>query len=486
MGKQRIQKDPATIDNEGITLQRQGRHREATELHRKAIRLNPRYAPAHHNLGNALLELGDFNGARASFEHALELAPQLCASRNGLGVAAHRLGDLDSSITHFRSAVECNPNFGEAANNLGIALRERGDMDEALTWLARAVECEPRSGRYLRHVVDTETITADSPYVEKVEALAAISSELLPESRIEALFAHGKVMLDLGRIDEAFGALNAANALKRLNVAYDEKAMLGSFEALAHTFTRELLDAVTPCGNPSDRPIFIVGMPRSGTTLVETMLAAHRDVSGGGEMTAVERAIGEMPPVAANSTIGELRAAIHGFGSRYLELTDERASGATRLTDKMPFNFRFVALIALGLPNARIIHIRRNPLDVALSCYATYFVDNVPFSYDLAELGRYYRGYERLMNAWKAVLAPGTMLELSYEDLVTNFEANARNALEFCNLEWDPSVLEFHRFRHPVRSASQSQVRRPLYTSSVNRAERSLPYLQPFLDALNG
>jgi tetratricopeptide (TPR) repeat protein len=486
MAKNKGARRPDTLDAEGSALQHQGKHREALELHQRALKIDPKYAPAHHNLGNALLGVGEFVAARESFERAIEIAPRLAPSYNGRGVAFHRLGDLDSAIAAFREALSHNPNFGEAANNLGVTLRERGDMEEAIRWLEHAIACEPKNGRYLRHLVDSVPVGAASPLVARTVALASIANELASESRIEALFAHGKVMLDLGRVDEAFASLDKANALKRHSIPYDETGTLRGFEQLTRTFTRELFDAVRGCGNPSNRPIFIVGMPRSGTTLVETMLAAHPSVRGGGELTTMEQSIAHMPPIHASSTIGEMRAALHAFGTRYLDETAGRAGDAAHLTDKMPFNFRFVPMIHMTMPNARVIHIQRNPLDVALSCYATYFVDNVPFSYDLHELGRYYRGYEKLMAAWRAVLPSDAMLEISYEELVAGFEAHAKRILAYCNLEWDPNVLEFHRFRHPVRSASQSQVRRPLYASSVGRAERSRAHLQPFLDALNG
>jgi len=484
MGKSNGKQHPEVLDAAGTSLQHQGKYVEAIPLHRQALNVNPNYAPAHHNLGNALLATGDFTAARASFERALTIAPQLAASHNGRGVAFHRMGDLDEAIASFRRALEHRGDFAEAANNLGVTLRERGDMDEAIALLRKAVKDDPRNGRYLRHLVDSLTITAGDEIVSYTEELARAVDTLTPESGIEALFAHGKVMLDLGRYDVAFASLNRANALKRQSIAYDETTMLRSFRQLAHTFSPELLSAVSGSGNPSARPIFVIGMPRSGTTLVETLLAAHPEVRGGGELVLVERCIAEMPPLNAASTIGELRTALFDFGSKYIRETDALARGARHLTDKMPFNFRFVPMMHTTLPNAKIIHIRRDPLDVALSCYSTFFVDNVPFSYDLAELGHYYRAYEELMTAWRNVLPPDAMLEISYEELVTNFEAQARRILAYCNLDWNPQVLEFHRFRHPVRSASQSQVRRPLYASSVGRAIAARSYLAAFEEAM--
>jgi tetratricopeptide (TPR) repeat protein len=438
----------------------------------------------HHKQGNELLALGDLAGAQREFETAIAIAPAFGGGHNGLGCVLHAKHDLAGSIAAFREAIRVNGTYGEAADNLGIVLRECGDMTEAKQWMLRATELEPTNGRFLRHLADCEPVAADDPLVARLDAVATVADTLPLESRIEGLFAYAKVLGDLGRLDDALSTLAKANRLRRETIAYDEPRMLQSFELLARTFNSGFVEATLACGDPSARPIFIVGMPRSGTTLVEALLAAHPYVAGGGELTSFERCVAAMPFVQAASPVSELRRALRALGSAYIADTDVRAGGAARLTDKMPFNFRFVPLIFAALPNARIIHVQRNPLDVAYSCFATHFVDNVPFSYDLAELGRYYRAYENLMNAWRDALPPGTMLEIAYEDIVADVKTQARRMLAYCGLDWNDSVLRFYDSKHPVRSASQSQVRRPLYASSVGRAAVLRARLQPFEDAL--
>jgi hypothetical protein len=256
--------------------------------------------------------------------------------------------------------------------------------------------------------------------------------------------------------------------------------MLASFDLLSRTFGRTFVDGTRECGHPSRRPIFVVGMPRSGTTLVEALLAAHADVRAGGELTTFERSIAAMPAIRPGSPVSDLRQILRALGTAYIEETDAIAAGASHLTDKMPFNFRFVPLIRAALPKARIIHVRRDPLDVAYSCFATHFVDHVPFSYDLAELGAYFGAYERLMAAWLRAMPPDAMLEVGYEELVADVEGQMRRILAYCGLDWDDAVLRFHESRHPVRSASQTQVRRPLYTTSMGRGTELRAHFEPF------
>jgi len=451
-----------------------------------ATRMENRYnlAVEAHKAGNICLAQRDFIGARQLFERAIATAPTFAPGYNGLGCALHAQGDLEGAIASFRNAIATNGAYGEAADNLGVVLRERGDMAEAKHWLHRATELEPNNGRFLRHLVDTERIAAEDPIVEHVAAVAAMDEALPLESRIEALFAHAKVQGDLGNGAQAFNTLVRANRLRRGTIGYDENPLLQSFDLLARTFNRAFIEAARGHGDPSQRPIFIVGMPRSGTTLVEALLAAHGDIRGGGELVALEQCVIAMPKVDPTAPISALQSAFRALGSAYVRVTDDLAAGAPRLTDKMPFNFRFVPLIHIALPNAKIIHVRRNPLDVAYSCFATHFVDSVPFSYDLTELGHYYAAYERLMAAWRAALPTDTMLEVAYEQVVGDVDTQARRIVAHCGLAWDDNVLRFHESRYPVRSASQSQVRRPLYATSVGRAAALREQLQPFEDAL--
>ena len=227
-------------------------------------------------------------------------------------------------------------------------------------------------------------------------------------------------------------------------------------------------------GDGSRAPIFVVGMPRSGTSLIEQILASHPDVHGAGELLLFDRAIAE----AGTDDLAAL-------GGRYLALLDAIAPADKRVVDKLPSNFRHVALLHLALPRARIVHCVRDPLDTCFSCYVTHFTARQDFSWDLAEAGRYYRAYAALMEHWRAILPPGVMLDIAYEDVVGDVEASARRILAFCDLPWNDAVLRFYETSHPIRTASFKQARQPIYTTSVRAADPYRAELQPLIDALS-
>jgi hypothetical protein len=265
---------------------------------------------------------------------------------------------------------------------------------------------------------------------------------------------------------------------------------MAMFENLRHVFTPEFFKAKSGHGDSSWAPIFIVGMPRSGTTLMEQVLASHSKVFGAGELETFKEAIGELihgqgvlpayPALAAalsQDQIGQL-------GNLYTKRVRALAPEAESIVDKMPLNFMFVGLIHLALPNARIINLRRNPLDTCVSCFSLLFTGSQPFAYDLAELGRYYRGCERVMDHWHKVLPPGVMIDVQYEDLVDDIEGEGRRVLRHCGLEWEDACRDFHDTERAVRTASLMQVREPVYRRAIGSWQRYAKYLGPLADAL--
>ncbi|MBV8490338.1 MAG: sulfotransferase, partial [Candidatus Eremiobacteraeota bacterium] len=227
----------------------------------------------------------------------------------------------------------------------------------------------------------------------------------------------------------------------------------------------------------------------SGTTLIEQILASHPDVYGAGELSlfedAVDDVVGDGDSVSAEAMLAASCDTIRALGRRYAENLRARApSGVARVTDKMPANFRYFGLIAIALPKARLIHAKRDPADTCLSCFEQNFAGGQGFAYDLAELGRYYRGYQKLTAHWRSVLSPDALLEVQYEDVVADIEAQARRIVAFCGLDWDERCLEFYRLKRPVRTASVAQVRRPIYNSSVHKSRQYGDLLKPLLDEL--
>ena len=292
--------------------------------------------------------------------------------------------------------------------------------------------------------------------------------------------------------ERSFQHLLAGNVLQRKLVAYDEAALLGLLEGTRHFFTADLMQSRAGLGDPSHTPVFVLGMPRSGSTLVEQILASHPRVSCLGEANTFNKAILELggpdadrlhfpagtPPLSAEF--------LRQTGATCAARMNALAPAADRIVDKTLENFRFAGFIHLALPNARIVHTRRDPLDTCFSCFSKLFSEGLCYTYDLGELGRHYRAYEALMAHWREVLPEGVMLEVQYEELVADLEGQARRIVAHCGLEWDARCLNFHKTGRQVRTASKTQVRQPLYKSSVGRGHLFEAQLGPLLEALRG
>jgi hypothetical protein len=304
-------------------------------------------------------------------------------------------------------------------------------------------------------------------------------------------FALGKAFDDLGQHERSFRHLRDGNALKRAGLAYQEKEVLLLLERIRTAFTPELMQQKYGEGHHSDVPVFVVGMPRSGTTLVEQILASHSKVYGAGEIETFYQAIAKFR--SRNGAAAEFPdfvqamspEALRDLGSDYIQLTKSAAPSAERIVNKLPLNFKYVGLIHLALPQARVIHICRNPLDTCFSCFSLLFTGAQSFSYDLGELGRYYRGYAAVMDHWRNVLPRGVMIEVQYEDLIADLEGQARAIVDHCGLPWEDSCLAFHQTKREVKTASSVQVREPLYRTSIGRWRPYEKFLQPLIQALN-
>ncbi len=305
-------------------------------------------------------------------------------------------------------------------------------------------------------------------------------------------FALGKGLEDVGDYPRAFEHWLEGNALRRREVEYNETAYQRAFQAITERFDQSLLDRFGGVGDPSPVPIFIVGMPRSGTTLVEQILASHPQVQAAGELSHLHRVASTVPDadgrvIAFPQSIARLDGdGFRRMGQAYLASLPTLGDGKTRITDKMPTNFAYVGLLRLILPNARIIHTVRDPVDTCVSCFSRLFPAGVTFSYDLAELGCYYRWYHELMEHWRTVLPAGAMLDVVYEDVIDDLEAQARRLIDYCGLPWDDRCLRFHQTNRPIKTASNVQVRRSLYRSSLARWRRYEAYLEPLLIELEG
>jgi hypothetical protein len=360
---------------------------------------------------------------------------------------------------------------------------EAGCKEEALAAFDRVLATFPGSVHALATRADVKTFKADDPDLAAIEAVLAEGQGRALADRLSAHFALGKAYLDIGDSARAFQHLDAGNRWKRATFSYDPEAADRWLQRIADTFTPEFLDQRQGAGTPTELPVFIIGMPRSGTTLVEQILSSHPQVVGAGELPALRLIVegsGAFPQDMKTMTRDDMAR----LGQHYLARVTALAQGRLRLVDKMPINFFYAGLISLILPGARIIHCRRDPVDTCLSCYTKHFAGEMLFAYDQVELGAFYRAYQRLMAHWAQVLPAEHYLEVDYEAVVDDLEGEARRLIGFLGLPWDEACLRFHDNRRVVRTASVNQVRQPIYTTSKGRWHRYANHLGPLLAAL--
>jgi tetratricopeptide (TPR) repeat protein len=477
--------------NLGNALTNLGRIDEAVAEYRRALALKPDYAEAHNNLGNALSHQGRFDEAVAEYRQALELKSDYAEAHYNLGNALSDQGKLDEAVAEYRQALALKPDSPETYNNLGNALRDQGRLEEARHAYEKAVKLEAGNPAFYFGLASVKRFAPDDAELAALEKLEADPAFLSAEERMYLHFALGKACADLGDPERSFRHFMEGNALKRQQTDYDEAAIHEQFGRIRSAFTAELMRDKRILGNPSPVPVFIIGMPRSGTTLIEQILASHPKVFGGGELMNMPNGVARLhrpavgaaqfPEAVSSMDAEELRR----FGASYVAAVRDLAPDAERITDKMPTNFRFVGLIHLVLPNARIVCARRDPLDTCLSCFSNLFSSNKqPYAYDLAELGRFYRAYEALMEHWRSILPPGVMLEVQYEEVVADLDGQAHRIVAHCGLEWDDACLAFYKAKRPVRTASAAQVRQPIYRTSIGRWHAYKHLLGPLIEAL--
>jgi tetratricopeptide (TPR) repeat protein len=473
----------------GNSLQALDRHAEAIAHYVKALAIEPGYAGAHYNLGSALRALDRHAEAIAHYEKAIAIRPDFAEAHNDLANALALL-KRPEAIRHYEQAVALRPDLAEAHNNLGMELESLGCLDVARGAIEKAIELEPRRASFYRNLVGLKRFASGDRHLASMEALARDMPSLSRAEQIDLHFALGKALADIREHERSFHHVLDGNALKRGQIAYDEASTLGLFDRIRSVFTPELMRAKKGLGVLSPVPVFILGMPRSGSTLVEQILASHPKVFGAGEIMNLREAIeGLDRPTGSLTPFPEAVASFTGdefrkLGARYLGMMTSGAPAVERITDKLPDNFLLAGLIHLALPNARIIHTRRDPIDTCFSYFSKMFTGEKPYTNDLGELGRYYRAYATLMEHWRSVLPEGVMLEVQYEEVVADLEPQARRMLTHCGLDWDDSCLAFHQTQRPVRTGSSAQVRQPIYSTAIGRWRPYKEMLGPLLEAL--
>jgi len=482
--------DPSVLKNLALAVSDLERKEEALALLTRAMAFAPNDPQVYTYLASNLIDLHREGEAETAGARSLALKPDDPDALNVMGRVAAERERSDEALDYYRRALTIKPDLADAHNNMGNALKELGQFDDARAAFEKAIELDPRMTGAFFNLADIKKFHADDTMLRAMEEMAADIGSFTEEEQTQLHFALAKAYGDLGEHQRSFRRLLDGNALKRRRIAYDEAEVLGLFDRLAAIFTPELMREKQRLGDSTPVPVFVVGMPRSGTTLVEQILASHPKVFGAGELRQLNQIVAQVcssdhgaagfPEMVPGMSGEQLRT----LGAKYLASVRGLAPDAARITDKMPSNFLFVGMIRLAMPNARIVHVRRDPVDTCLSCFSKLFAGEQNHTYDLGELGRYYRRYDALMAHWRRVLPKSCFLEVQYEEVVADTEQQARRIVAHAGLEWNEACLAFHETKRPVRTASASQVRQPIYKSAIGRW---LPYkdlLTPLLTEL--
>lgn len=505
----------------GIELQRQHKFAEAEYHYQLVLRDDPHNGDAHNLLGTLAVEAGLLEKSVELLQRAVKLAPKNPMFRNNLANSLCLAEQPEKALPHLRRAISLNPRLLEPLMNMARACRASGKPKEAIDWYKKALDRDPQAeeaklgladalidmGR-LDEAVDVlrkVLVTSANPVqavvtladakrftnedLEDVKRFEAIleSDQVSGEDGIVLRHALGKISNDLGRYDDAFRYFAEAKDLA--GAKFDILHYRKHVDRIMSHFTKLFFAQRSSFGHPSERPVFVVGMPRSGTTLTEQILSSHPQVKGAGELRDMEMLIQSIHPSGQSgehyfANLTKMKAEhVLQIAETYLATLHRQSRTASRVVDKMPHNFEALGLIALLFPNAKVIYCRRDPLDTCLSCFTHHFSEVHGYNANLEKLGLYYREHVRLMDHWKTVL-PIDILDWHYEHLVANQDTASRRLIDYVGLEWDDACLQFHQQEGAVSTPSRWQVRQPLYGTSVKRWKHYEKHLGPLRDAL--
>ena len=464
-----------------------GQEETAINHYKKALTIMPEYAEAHSNLGNALRSLGRQTEAIKHYEQAISLKPDFAMAQYNLGIALDELGRPEDAISCYERAVAIKADYAEAYNNLGNALDELGRQEEAISQYKQAIAIKPDYAEAHRNLSTKKPEQEQLPVIEKLLERPSLSET----DAIHCHFALGNIYNDIKSFNKAFEHYEKANTLKRKTIVYDSREYSAYVDRLIEAYSTDYFQKFSASGSDSELPVFIVGMPRSGTTLVEQIVSSHPQVHGAGELASIgriEKAIAQQ--LKASNPYPECMSESDEsitlkYSKQYLEELRNYAHDAERITDKMPANFTKIGLIKTLFPKARIIHCQRNALDTCTSNYLNYFAIGNLYSFDLHELGQYYLDYERLMAHWSKYF-PVDILTVQYEELIGDQEKISRQLIEHICLEWDDRCMDYHLNKRAVNTFSSMQVRQPIYSDSINRWKHYEEGLAPLIATLQG
>ncbi len=470
--------------NLGVVYQDLDQKELALGSYKKAIEITPNYPSAHNNLGNTLRELGELEASIESLEWAIAYKHDFAEAHNNLGSTFHRLGRIEDAINCFEKALSFDKNYPLAIFNLALALKDIGNKDYYHEMIEKTVLLKPDWSDAQLHLSRVKKYKINDPQIAEIHAFLS-DSELSLKDRINFNFTLAKVYEDIDDLDKQFKYLNEANRLRKEESEYFFDKDKKLFARIKKTFKNppKPLDG-SIIKSSKKRPIFILGMPRSGTSLVHQIISNHKEVHGAGELTKINKFVSPFivgEDEKNNSVISEKN--LLSIRENYSDTLTSLGVSESIIVDKMPLNFRYIGFILTAFPEAKIIHMNRDSMAVCWSIYKYYFPGNA-YSYNQEDIAAYYGLYKNLMAFWKK-LFPKQIFDLCYEDLTINQKAETQKILKYCDLKWDESCLNFHKNNTAVKTTSAIQVKQKMYQGSSEAWKKHEAFLQPLIKGLN-
>ena len=472
--------------NLGITLQEQDQLNDAIESYKTAIKIKHDYPAAHNNLGLIYLKLSRPDFAITHFEFAIKYMPEFAEAHNNLGAALQEVKQYKESIKSYEKALFIRPNYIEALNNLGIIAQTLGDKNTAIKHYEKAISLQEDFATAHHNLSALKKFYKDDPQIKQIKALLS-KDNLNISQQIFLNFALSKAHDDTNNPNELFAALNKGNKLRKIQLNYNLNKDQGKFLNIKDIFKTPQPSISESLQNKTltKRPIFIVGMPRSGTTLVEQIIASHKDVYGADEMNTMSKLSNQILNQPPFESIDKTKESYLQLRGQYLDAFSNFNISENVITDKWPLNFQYIGIILTAFPEAKIIHLERDARAICWSIYKHYFSDNGNgWSYNQNDLVGFYKLYSDLMTFWHE-LFPNQIYDICYERLTSNQKEETQKLLEYCDLNWDEKCLNFHSNNRAVKTASALQVRRKMYQGSSEVWKKYTEYLKPIIDGLN-
>ena len=491
------------LNNIGLVYLAVNQFENAISFFSKSLQINQNYINALINRSVCFNKLNNYNDAIKDCKKIIKLDSKFASAYNNLGWAYHIKGNNEKAITNYKIALELKPNYLEAINNLGGAYFNLGDKKLAAEYFKKSLEIDPQNTETFRSLVlnkgidskDIRVSQFSNLYDENEKKLESYKHKPIPKNFIDS---HSSLCFALGYLNDneknykkASIYFERGNQLYRSSYDYDIEIEERLFLQIQEVFDKELFQESKDKGNLSSAPIFIVGMPRSGTTLVEQILSSHSLVIGLGEIEFIKKiaslAIDKIPSNNLENIKYLSSRDRESLGNEYLRNINDlidKPNSTYRFTDKQMLNFINLGFIKMIFPKAKIIHVKRNSMDNCFSIYSLRFNGHQPFAYNQFELGKYYKMYEKMMFHWSNIF-PNNIYEVSYENLVRDLNNEVKGILEFCNLNFEDNCINFHENKRSVITSSSLQVREKIYSSAINRWKNYEKELKPLYNALN-